>query len=188
MNQQILIVDKGGNPKEWCDFETAVCYYAREKVVWELGDVVTSFRGGWNHDGDRSVIEIRPILGVTGPVFGNEFFMRETVFADREIVFARDKYICAYCANRFERGGVTVDHIMPRSRGGKNTWMNCVTACRRCNSTKDDMTPEEAGMPLVYVPYAPTVHERLLLKGRRILADQMEYLMSAIPKTSRVWQ
>lgn len=57
-------------------------------------------------------------------------------------VLQRDKYICQYCGNY----GDTIDHIYPKSRGGKNTWGNFATACQSCNGYKADRTPEEAGM------------------------------------------
>lgn len=66
-------------------------------------------------------------------------------------VLERDKYTCAYCGGH----GDTVDHICPASRGGLNTWDNLITACKPCNNLKDDRTPEEAGMRLLWQPYAP---------------------------------
>lgn len=67
-------------------------------------------------------------------------------------VMARDRRRCGYC------GGPagTIDHILPRSRGGGNTWVNTVAACGRCNERKADRTPAEAGMALLVTPYAPT--------------------------------
>jgi hypothetical protein len=61
-----------------------------------------------------------------------------------------------------------------------------VSACSRCNTHKANRRPEEAGMQLLYVPYAPTLHEGLLLSNRRILADQMELLQAMLPKYSRL--
>lgn len=58
---------------------------------------------------------------------------------------------CAYCGGRAE----TVDHVLPRSRGGTSTWLNLVAACRACNHRKADRTPQEAGMALLVVPYVP---------------------------------
>src|SRR3546814_2454131 len=66
---------------------------------------------------------------------------------------------------------------MPASRGGASIWENCVTACRSCNQRKDDRTPEEENMRLLAVPYIPNLAEYLILSNRRILADQMEFLL-----------
>jgi 5-methylcytosine-specific restriction endonuclease McrA len=67
-------------------------------------------------------------------------------------VLARDGGRCAYCA----AAATTVDHVLPRSRGGRNTWKNTVAACYGCNQRKGDRTPVEAGMPLRYEPAAPS--------------------------------
>ena len=69
---------------------------------------------------------------------------------------------------------------------GHDTWMNVVTACRACNHRKGSRTPEQAGMSLLYAPYVPSLWEDFILRNRRILADQMEFLMAHLPKTSRL--
>ncbi len=66
-------------------------------------------------------------------------------------VLRRDKHICAFCGGK----ATTIDHVMPRSRGGKNTWKNTVAACSPCNNRKRDRTPDEANMPLMFVPKVP---------------------------------
>jgi len=70
----------------------------------------------------------------------------------REAVLRRDLHRCAYCGERAD----TVDHLLPRSRGGTWTWMNTVAACRRCNNRKGNRTPHEAGMHLRFQPWEPT--------------------------------
>jgi 5-methylcytosine-specific restriction endonuclease McrA len=67
-------------------------------------------------------------------------------------VLARDERRCAFCGGPAS----TVDHVLPRSRGGGDTWENTVAACARCNNRKRDRTPTEAGMPLRRTPTAPT--------------------------------
>ncbi len=67
-------------------------------------------------------------------------------------VLERDGRRCGYCA----AAATTVDHILPRSRGGRNTWKNTVASCYRCNQTKRDRTPAEAGMALLITVSAPT--------------------------------
>lgn len=75
---------------------------------------------------------------------------RRRVFS-RPSVLERDGHRCAYCGGHAS----TVDHVLPRSRGGTTDWLNLVAACAPCNSSKDDRTPEEAGMPLLWRPHAP---------------------------------
>jgi hypothetical protein len=74
--------------------------------------------------------------------------------------------------------------VRPFSQGGRDTWSNVVTACRRCNNFKAWRTPEQARMQLIAVPFTPTYAEYIFLKGRRVLADQMEYLLAHFPRSS----
>jgi hypothetical protein len=183
---QVLIVDKQGTPRDWAPVAPdGANYYARGKVIWETGSPIKTFYGGKNKDGETSSITVYSILGVSGPIFGDEFYNRETIYADRSILYSRDAHLCAYCGEEFKDRSLTIDHVMPRSRGGKNTWMNTVTSCKPCNVRKSNRTPEEAKMPLIYVPYAPSIFDKMLLENRTILADQMEYLMARTSKNFR---
>lgn len=76
----------------------------------------------------------------------------------REII-RRDKGACQYCGSKKDP---TIDHVLPTSRGGQNTWENLVTACGSCNQFKGNRIPEEAGMKLSHIPKAP-IHPTLLL-------------------------
>lgn len=71
--------------------------------------------------------------------------------ATKRGVLDRDKRTCVYCG----KPGDTIDHVMPKSRGGKDTWENMACACRSCNHRKADRTPEEAGMRLRWHPWRP---------------------------------
>ena len=64
--------------------------------------------------------------------------------------------------------------------------MNLVISCRPCNQRKGNRTPEQAGMSLLYTPYLPSLYEDMILKGRNILADQMDFLAANLPKNSRL--
>ncbi|MBP7999210.1 MAG: HNH endonuclease [Chloroflexi bacterium] len=84
----------------------------------------------------------------------------------RRAVFHRDGYRCVYCGVRVgdKRKGVTLaredftlDHVIPRSRGGKNSWGNTACACAPCNQRKGDRTPDEAGMTMLWEPKTPRV-------------------------------
>jgi 5-methylcytosine-specific restriction endonuclease McrA len=104
----------------------------------------------------------------------------------KEMLLARDRYTCAYCAKRFRFDQLDMEHIVPRSKGGAGSWMNLVAACKACNNRKADRTPEAAGMKLHYVPYRPNRYEGFILSNRKILIDQMEFLLLGVPKSSRV--
>ncbi|MGI6209115.1 MAG: HNH endonuclease [Anaerolineae bacterium] len=79
---------------------------------------------------------------------------RPRVRLSKREVFRRDKYRCVYCGERITEP--TVDHIIPRHRGGPHSWENLVTACPACNRKKGGRTPEEANLPLRWQPYEPT--------------------------------
>jgi hypothetical protein len=99
-------------------------------------------------------------------------------------LFRRDAYLCLYCGARFTYSLLSRDHVTPFSRGGRDIWSNVVSACRRCNNAKASRTPEQSGMQLLAVPFTPTYAEYIFLKGRRVLADQMEYLIAHFPRSS----
>ena len=98
---------------------------------------------------------------------------RGGVTLTRQNVFRRDGQKCQYCGSERE---LTLDHVMPRSRGGKSSWDNLITACKSCNSKKGDLTPEEAKMPLVQPPFKPSFVMFLRDFSGKVSDDWMIYL------------
>jgi len=82
--------------------------------------------------------------------------MHHKVTYSKRNVLLRDGYRCAYCG---ARGPLTIDHVLPRSRGGKTSFENTVACCPDCNSKKGDRTPEKAGMRLRKKPYTPSIYQ-----------------------------
>jgi 5-methylcytosine-specific restriction endonuclease McrA len=80
--------------------------------------------------------------------------MRTVAFSRRNL-YRRDAFACQYCGRRPGALDLTIDHVIPRSRGGKTSWENCVLACVECNKRKANRPPDEAGMRLIRVPGAP---------------------------------
>ena len=76
---------------------------------------------------------------------------------NRRNVFWRDDYMCQYCGNKFSYGNLTMDHIIPKSKGGHRIWTNIVSACSKCNNKKGNKTPKEAKMFPLKVPTFPNV-------------------------------
>ncbi len=74
-------------------------------------------------------------------------------------VFLRDRFSCQYCGQPFSSHDLTFDHVIPRSRGGRTTWENVVTACSACNLLKGSQLPREAGMFPRHLPRQPTTHQ-----------------------------
>lgn len=85
----------------------------------------------------------------------NGFIQREIRFSRRNI-FERDKQMCQYCGRKLAKASLTIDHVVPQSKGGRDTWENLVLACVKCNVKKANRTPREAGMPLRRTPIKPT--------------------------------
>ncbi len=176
MTPLILRLDISGAPVTWMPWQDAVTLYCRGMVGWSAGEETFTFRGGRNRKtGERSAVQINSIIAVKRA--GNYKYVGRAVppLTNREL-FLRDARLCMYCGSRHKDGALTRDHVRPMSRGGADRWSNVVTACRSCNTRKGDRTPEEAGMPLLAVPYVPNWAEYLALSNRRILADQMEFL------------
>lgn len=78
-----------------------------------------------------------------------------TVKFNRRNIYMRDQYMCQYCGIRPQREELTIDHIVPRSKGGKSTWENVVLACQSCNTRKGNKMPEEVNMRLMKAPKRP---------------------------------
>lgn len=74
----------------------------------------------------------------------------------KKVLFNRDNWQCQFCGTKLNWENITIDHVMPSSRGGQTSWMNCVAACKPCNKRKANKTPEEAGMRMLQRPAMPS--------------------------------
>lgn len=181
----VLQLDVSGRPQAWITTKEAAVLYASHGIAWTLGEPCQVLRGGMQRlSGLQSRIEVHPIVAVKGSVPSRAW--RQTPALTNPKLFARDRLMCAYCGHRVHFEELTREHIVPTSRGGADSWMNCITACRSCNGRKGNRLPEEAGMSLLYLPYVPNLHEDMILRGRRILSDQMDFLLASVPRTSRL--
>ncbi len=181
---RILSLDASGRILDWISWQDAVCLYVRDAVAWTLGDPCLTVYGGHNRDlGRRSSLQLHPIVASTGHCRDHAVDPAPTL--TNTALFARDRYICLYCGNRYSRGELTRDHVVPISKKGKDEWENVVSACLACNLKKSNRTPQQANMPLLAVPYRPSWVEHLILSNRNILADQMEFLVSHLPRDRR---
>ncbi|HWK52822.1 MAG TPA: HNH endonuclease [Hyphomicrobiales bacterium] len=180
----ILRLNLAGHPIEWLTWQEATTLYARELVTWTLGDAIRIVWGGTSRSGERSRIQLHSIIACAGQLYSGR--PRKASLNNR-ILFRRDQNLCMYCGKEFADRDLSCDHIIPTSRGGGNTWVNVVAACKRCNHYKQDRTPEEAGMELLALPYEPNSAEYLaLVNGKRIRADQMDFLKAQFSKNSRL--
>ena len=182
MNTRVLRLNKAGVPLQWLDREQAATLLVKGLVLWSLGDTTITIRGGYNRHGLRSILNIPTIIATNGDIHYNDHHVPSVC---NRLLFRRDRNTCMYCGEQFAQDRLTRDHIIPRSRGGGESWTNLVAACRRCNQRKSDKTPEEANMPLLAVPFKPNKMEYLALANRNILVDQMDFLRSGFSKHMR---
>ena len=127
MDPLVLTVDMAGLPQAWVELEEAITYHAKQMVAWSVGREVREFRGGWQKNGMRSRIATRSILAIKGSGAGAH---RHAPGLTNQMLFVRDRQVCAYCGGRFMIRDLSRDHVVPVSRGGKDSWTNTVTACR----------------------------------------------------------
>lgn len=181
---RVLALDSGGRILDWISWQETVCLYVRGAVSWTLGRPCLRVRGGRNREtGLQSIIELHPIVASRSRArLGHH---NPAPALTNHALFARDRYLCLYCGQRFARSELTRDHVVPLSRGGRDVWENVVSACLPCNVRKGNRTPQQAGMPLLAVPYRPSWVEHLILSNRHILADQMDFLVSHLPRDRR---
>ncbi len=177
----VLNVDRGGRPISWIGWQAAVSMICREAVAWSTGETVFVARGG-----RCPVTGVRHQVDVPAIVAGHSIqrVCRDIPPLTNSNLFARDRHTCLYCGQVGNGRGVTLtrDHVVPRVQGGRDTWENVVTACRVCNGRKGGRTPEQAGMPLLAIPFKPNWAEYLMLANRRIRGDQMAFLSAFAPK------
>ena len=132
------------HPKDYSLYEfDAWCTYSRRKYMKDPHCNVV-------HTPSQPVV-IPEVILLT--VFNG--FVRHEIRFSRTNIMTRDKHQCQYCGAQPDKSDLTLDHVIPRSRGGMDSWENLVLACSRCNVTKSDRTPEEANMRLLKKPAAP---------------------------------
>jgi hypothetical protein len=183
----ILTLDIRGLPHRWVTWQAACHYYALDMVAWTIGDSQFRFTGGiCRATGLRSEITANSIIAIKGRALRAGSLNQVPPLNNREL-FHRDRQLCAYCGEHHSSSALTRDHVVPVSQGGRDVWMNVVTACRPCNQRKSNRTPEQAHMALLYAPYVPNKAEYLILCNRSILVDQMDFLARHLPRQSRLY-
>jgi len=183
----VLKLDATGTPQEWITYEDSAHHYAKGNVAWSMGAVEFDLHGGTNAEtGEQTVLTVNTIIAVKGKPSPRAMKHYNRVPLNNKTLFRRDHHICAYCGNHFGTSQLSKDHVHPTSQGGKNVWTNVVTACKPCNKHKDDRLLKDINMQLLYVPYAPNRAEWLILQNRKVLADQMDFLMKTVPDSSRL--
>lgn len=133
-----------------------------------------------HEDWIRSVnfeIQVPRVIRLTG----YDRVPKSTIKFNRRNIFLRDGHRCQYCGKRYSSPRLSLDHVMPKSRGGEDTWENIVCACLDCNVNKGGRTPQEAGMPLLQEPVKP---KRSPLLNRQLNQPKYECWRHFIPQVS----
>ncbi len=186
-NQQILRLNSSGHPIGWVNYETAARLYCLNHVIYECGSSTLKLRGGYSRlTKQRSFLNLNSIISTKN--INKLDYSTFTPSLVNTTLFKRDAHRCLYCGNIFRHNELSRDHVIPLAYGGKDIWTNVVTACKRCNNHKGAKTPEAANMLLLAIPFRPSRVEYIILRGRTIMADQMEFLISYIPKSSPIFQ
>jgi 5-methylcytosine-specific restriction endonuclease McrA len=186
LSQQILRTDVAGMPLEWVDYREAARLYHTDQVAYTCGTLLYRLYGGtWREP------ECAP-SSTSIPSSRRSAYRQSRQSARRGLYAAAQQpdAVPPRCLSvPVLRRAFYLQLVVARSRDAvqprrHDTWGNVVSACRRCNNAKASRTPEQAGMQLLAVPFTPTYAEYIYLKGRRVLADQMEYLVAHFPRSS----
>jgi 5-methylcytosine-specific restriction endonuclease McrA len=145
VNLPVLVLNQNYEPLNICHVRRALILLFRGKA-----EVMENGRG-YLHSIDGT-FDIPSVIRLMSYIRRPNRLRRMTKIE----VFNRDKFTCQYCGMRTRE--LTIDHVMPRKRGGKHTWENVVSACVPCNRRKAGRTPKEANMPLLSEPKPPVNH------------------------------
>ena len=142
LNNAVLVLNANYSPMTVCTAKRAITLYFLDKI-----DVLANYNDKINSPSISlqlpSIIKIKTYI--------NNHNMALEI--SRKNILIRDNNICQYCGDSSSM--LTIDHIYPKFRGGKDTWENLVCACKNCNQKKGNRTPQEANMPLIKKPKRP---------------------------------
>lgn len=174
-NHSVLILNQAEQPLSIVHWKRALVLIFSDKAdVVSYSDVwVDSIRDSWNLP---SIIRMD-----NSEEFHTAIF--KTPRCNKKRIHIRDGYCCAYCGKKCKKEQLTIDHIIPQSKGGLTTWMNCVTSCKKCNAHKADMSLEEYGKYLKYKPYVPNSIFELYANEYESKPDWKKYLDLKSKKT-----
>lgn len=144
MNAKVLVLNQSYEPLTICTLKKAILLIFLGKAEIVHKDDKKSIRTVKMNFPWPSVIRISKFIKVP----------YKKVILTRKNILRRDNYKCAYCGRSDIM--LTIDHIIPKARGGSDSWENLITACTKCNNIKGDRTPEEASLKLLTRPYKPS--------------------------------
>ncbi len=138
-------------------------YTLKLDAAWQPLEIIDSLKGfSMVYSGRARIVEnysqqFNALFHYPSVIVLNSYIRTKPVHLSptRLNIYWRDLYRCQYCQEKFHQSKLTLDHVIPKSRGGEKTWENLVTCCQRCNQKKGNKTPHEASMRLFKVPTVP---------------------------------
>ncbi len=142
LNRQVLVLNQNYEPLQICNVKRAIVmlYLQKAEVVESDGVCVHTVNEAYPLP---TVVRVKRYISYRG----------YDIVLSRKNILRRDEFRCQYCGKHDSQ--LTIDHVIPKRHGGKDTWENLVTACVQCNNVKGDRTPDQAKMPLVKRPKKP---------------------------------
>lgn len=207
LDSKVLVLNKLYSPIRTTTVRDAFC-----KIVSEAAEVITVENGvytSYDFASWSDVSEFRDLMIAEGEALDTDidwvhtpnlkllvprvirmldyektprFQMRLT----RKNIYERDNHTCQYCGKKFGTENLNLDHVIPRSKGGKNTWENLVCSCIKCNRKKKDDTLKEAGMKLLNKPYKPKPQFKLRVAKGTQTYDDWDHFISDIYWTTEL--
>ena len=165
-NRKVLLLNSDYRALRFVTWERALRLMSREKV-----DIVSHWEDTIIRSIDGKII-LPSTLRLKNHV---RYYRKGPLKFSKLLIKKRDRFTCQYCGET-RRSSLTIDHVIPKSKGGKNTWKNLVTCCQRCNTKKDSLSPAEAGLKLRYKPYRPTYLQFLRRVNGSFHNDWLAYL------------
>ncbi len=143
MNDRVLVLNQDFSPMAVCSVQRAFILIYMEKA-----EII-------KRAANRSIRTVTTSFPMPAVVRLNKYIHipYKSVVLSRNNIFKRDNFTCQYCGSKEH---LTLDHVIPRSKGGGTNWKNLITACKTCNAKKGDHSPEEIGMELENPPYKPS--------------------------------
>lgn len=164
LNDGVLVLNRHWNAVHVCSVRRALILLASDMARIVTEDYATYDFDSWRdlsmemaENGNRFVRTPAFRILIPEVILLTEYHRTppRVVKFNRRNIYIRDSYTCQYCGRRPPREDLTIDHILPRSRGGKSTWDNVVLACLQCNVRKSDRLPDECNMKLAQPPRRP---------------------------------
>ncbi len=146
---QVLLLNNTYEPLKIISWQKAIILFFKQKV-----DIIEEYENKLLHS-ERIIFKMPAVVRLNKYVNIRKY---QNLRFTKENIFFRDNYCCVYCGKRYQKDQLTLDHVIPLSKGGKKTWNNIVTACNHCNNKKGDQLIDQMGIKLLKKPDAPPTH------------------------------